>query len=169
MVPPTLTPPFFCRSCGGSHSPLTLDLRMASALQSFGASMLGTSSCPVSLLRGSASCSLFACIAATCASFTLPSSLTTRQLHDIDNLSSDWHRQNGSCCRFQQPQYTPTFFCAVCFSPLSDATAVVDERLRVLGVQRLRVADASIMPTLSSGNTHAPVVHTRGMTMLQRV
>ena len=96
------------------------------------------------------------------------SHLTTLQLHDIDNLSSDWHRQNGSCCRFQQPQYTPTFFCAVCCSPLSDATAVVDERLRVLGVQRLRVADASIMPTLSSGNTHAPVVHSRGMTMLQR-
>jgi choline dehydrogenase-like flavoprotein len=56
------------------------------------------------------------------------------------------------------------------FTPLlSDATAVVDERLRVLGVQRLRVADASIMPTLSSGNMHAPVVHSRGMTMLQRV
>ncbi len=43
-------------------------------------------------------------------------------------------------------------------SHASDPTAVVDERLRVFGVQRLRVVDASIMPTLSSGNTHAPAV-----------
>jgi choline dehydrogenase len=40
----------------------------------------------------------------------------------------------------------------------SDAMAVVDERLRVHGIKRLRVADASIMPRLISGNTNAPVV-----------
>jgi choline dehydrogenase len=40
----------------------------------------------------------------------------------------------------------------------SDAMAVVDERLRVHGVKNLRVADASIMPKLISGNTHAPAV-----------
>jgi len=40
----------------------------------------------------------------------------------------------------------------------SDAMAVVDERLRVHGIAGLRVADCSIMPTLTSGNTHAPVV-----------
>jgi choline dehydrogenase len=39
-----------------------------------------------------------------------------------------------------------------------DDMAVVDSRLRVYGVGALRVADASIMPTLVSGNTHAPVV-----------
>ena len=39
-----------------------------------------------------------------------------------------------------------------------DTMAVVDPRLRVHGVERLRVADASIMPTVTSGNTNAPVV-----------
>jgi choline dehydrogenase len=40
----------------------------------------------------------------------------------------------------------------------SDAMAVVDSRLRVRGVGGLRVVDCSVMPTLVSGNTHAPVV-----------
>jgi len=39
-----------------------------------------------------------------------------------------------------------------------DRMAVVDPRLRVHGVQGLRVADASIMPVITSGNTHAPSV-----------
>ena len=38
----------------------------------------------------------------------------------------------------------------------NDAVAVVDERLRVRGVEALRVIDASIMPRITSGNTNAP-------------
>ena len=40
----------------------------------------------------------------------------------------------------------------------SDPMAVVDQRLRVHGIAGLRVADASIMPTLTSGNTNAPSI-----------
>jgi len=39
-----------------------------------------------------------------------------------------------------------------------DATAVVDERLRVRGIGGLRVIDGSIMPTVVSGNTNAAIV-----------
>jgi choline dehydrogenase len=39
-----------------------------------------------------------------------------------------------------------------------DAMAVVDAELRVHGLAGLRVADASIMPTLTSGNTNAPAM-----------
>src|SRR5204862_6690945 len=40
----------------------------------------------------------------------------------------------------------------------SDPMAVVDAKLRVHGIAGLRVADASIMPTLTSGNTNAPSI-----------
>ncbi|WP_304841530.1 GMC family oxidoreductase [Hydrogenophaga sp.] len=40
----------------------------------------------------------------------------------------------------------------------NDAMAVVDERLRVHGIEGLRVADASIMPTIISGNTSIPCI-----------
>lgn len=42
--------------------------------------------------------------------------------------------------------------------PMWDKEAVVDPRLRVYGIKGLRVIDASIMPTISSGNTNAPVI-----------
>jgi choline dehydrogenase-like flavoprotein len=40
----------------------------------------------------------------------------------------------------------------------SDPNTVVDARLRVLGIERLRVIDASVMPTITSGNTNSPTM-----------
>ncbi|WP_416899107.1 MAG: GMC family oxidoreductase [Minwuia sp.] len=41
---------------------------------------------------------------------------------------------------------------------LDDPNAVTDERLRVIGLEGLRVIDASVMPTITSGNTNTPVL-----------
>ena len=40
----------------------------------------------------------------------------------------------------------------------SDPMAVVDARLRPHGLQGLRVIDASVMPTITSGNTNTPTI-----------
>lgn len=50
----------------------------------------------------------------------------------------------------------------------SDALAVVDERLRVIGVSALRIADASVMPQIVSGNTNTPtaMIGAKGAAMM---
>ncbi|XP_060555518.1 glucose dehydrogenase [FAD, quinone]-like [Ruditapes philippinarum] len=52
--------------------------------------------------------------------------------------------------------YHPTSTCKM--GRTKDPTTVVDNKLRVKGIQGLRVADASVMPKVTSGNTNAPTI-----------
>jgi choline dehydrogenase len=67
---------------------------------------------------------------------------------DDDDAILDWARNTATTI------YHPTGTCKMG----QDKMAVVDEKLRVYGVQNLRVADASIMPVITSGNTNAPTI-----------
>jgi choline dehydrogenase len=67
---------------------------------------------------------------------------------ESDDELLDYARQKGS-----------TVYHATCTCKMgSDQTAVVDDRLRVHGLQGLRVIDASVMPTVTSTNTNAPTI-----------
>ena len=63
---------------------------------------------------------------------------------DSDEDILAWGRRNG------QPVYHPTSTCAI--------GEVVDPELRVYGFEGLRVVDASVMPTITRSNTHAPTM-----------
>lgn len=66
---------------------------------------------------------------------------TENELRDfVRNTADTYHHQVGSCKMGQ------------------DALAVVDPQLRVYGVEGLRVADASVMPTVPSGNCHTGIL-----------
>ena len=67
---------------------------------------------------------------------------------DNDNDLLDWVRNNA------ETTYHPIGTCKMG----SDPMAVVDDQLHVHGMAGLRIADASIMPTLTSGNTNAPSI-----------
>ena len=66
-----------------------------------------------------------------------------------DDEILDWIRNNA------QTAYHPIGTCRM--GPEGQRT-VVDERLRVHGIKGLRIADASIFPTMPSGNTNAPAI-----------
>ena len=67
---------------------------------------------------------------------------------DDDAGTLDWARNNSVSI------YHPTGTCKMGQGP----AAVVDSRLRVHGIEGLRVADCSIMPEIVSGNTNAPAI-----------
>ncbi len=67
-----------------------------------------------------------------------------------DALLEDWVRRRAKTV------YHPVGTCRM--GAAGDAQAVVDPQLRVRGVGRLRVCDASVMPAIVSGNTNAPVI-----------
>jgi len=57
---------------------------------------------------------------------------------------------------YADTEYHP---CGTCkMGPASDPLAVVDNQLRVRGMERLRIADASIMPSIPTNNIHAPTI-----------
>jgi choline dehydrogenase-like flavoprotein len=112
-----------------------------------------------------------------------PRYLTTREDRQIAVTSLRWARRimgQAALARYAPEEFRPgatidtddellaaakalatTIFHPVgtaAMGPAEDPLAVLDERLRVRGLQGLRVVDASVMPAITSGNTNAPTV-----------
>jgi choline dehydrogenase-like flavoprotein len=60
------------------------------------------------------------------------------------------------CRRFVKTNYHPAGTCRM--GTASDSMAVLDSRLRVRGVDNLRICDLSAMPNINAGNTNAPAM-----------
>jgi choline dehydrogenase len=75
------------------------------------------------------------------------------ELHPGKKVQSD-HEVAEFVRREAETLYHPVGTCKMG----SDSMAVVDARLRVRGIEKLRVVDASIMPRIIAGNTNAPTI-----------
>jgi choline dehydrogenase-like flavoprotein len=73
---------------------------------------------------------------------------------DPINLSDDAILKH--CKRFVKTNYHPSGTCRM--GPSGDPMAVLDPRLRVRGIEGLRVCDLSAMPNINAGNTNAPAL-----------
>ncbi|MFC7395646.1 GMC family oxidoreductase [Chelatococcus sp. GCM10030263] len=73
---------------------------------------------------------------------------------DPDDVSDE--ALMNHCRRFVKTNYHPSGTCRM--GPTGDPLAVLDSRLRVRGVEGLRVCDLSAMPNINAGNTNAPAL-----------
>jgi len=73
-----------------------------------------------------------------------------------DNGANDDAALLASAARVANTIFHPVGTCKMGLA--SDPSAVVDDRLRVMGLEGLRVVDASVMPQITSGNTNAPTM-----------
>ncbi|XP_011704106.1 PREDICTED: glucose dehydrogenase [FAD, quinone]-like, partial [Wasmannia auropunctata] len=82
------------------------------------------------------------------------------QLVNVTHTECDNYENDSDAyweCMIRLLSSTAYHACGTCkMGPRGDPTAVVDPRLKVIGVQKLRVADASIMPVIISGHPNIP-------------
>ena len=83
---------------------------------------------------------------------------TLKALQSSDFFTKDVHSDDEIRDALRNRVDTVYHPVGTCKMGVNDAMAVVDPKLKVYGVQGLRVVDASIMPTITSGNTNAPTV-----------
>jgi choline dehydrogenase len=85
---------------------------------------------------------LFSVLSTLCPLYATASNNDDELIEDIRNRADTIYHPVGTCK----------------MGPDSDPMAVVDSSLRVRGIRNLRVIDASIMPSIVSGNTNAPTI-----------